>query len=148
MTLEFLRQFKRTGEPAILAAVELTLEKMARGGIYDQLGGGFHRYSVDERWLVPHFEKMLYDNALLSKLYVDAWLATGKPLYKRITDETLEYIRRDMTDPSGGFYSTEDADTAAISMLRPSGILKTAASCTSTSRWIPSLDFCRLLLID
>ena len=112
MTLEFLlRQFKRTGEPALLAAVELTLEKMARGGIYDQLGGGFHRYSVDERWLVPHFEKMLYDNALLSKLYVDAWLATGKPLYKRIAEETLEYIRRDMTDPSGGFYSTEDADS-------------------------------------
>ena len=112
MALEFLlRQFKRTGDSALLAAVELTLEKMAHGGIYDQLGGGFHRYSVDERWLVPHFEKMLYDNALLSKLYVDAWLVTGKPLYKRIAQETLGYVSRDMTSKTGGFYSTEDADS-------------------------------------
>lgn len=112
MALEFLlRQFKRTGDSAVLAAVELTLEKMAHGGIYDQLGGGFHRYSVDERWLVPHFEKMLYDNALLAKLYVDAWVATKKPLYRRIAEETLEYVRRDMTNENGGFYSTEDADS-------------------------------------
>lgn len=112
MALEFLlRQFKRTGDSAVLAAVELTFEKMAHGGIYDQLGGGFHRYSVDERWLVPHFEKMLYDNALLAKLYVDAWVATKKPLYRRIAEETLEYVRRDMTNENGGFYSTEDADS-------------------------------------
>lgn len=115
MSLEFLlRQYKRTGDSAVLAAVDLTLEKMAHGGIYDQLGGGFHRYSVDERWLVPHFEKMLYDNALLSKLYVDAWVATKKPLYRRIAEETLDYVRRDMTNENGGFYSTEDADSEGV----------------------------------
>jgi uncharacterized protein len=112
MTLAFLlRWHKRTLDSAALNAVELTLEKMARGGMYDQLGGGFHRYSVDERWLVPHFEKMLYDNALLSRLYVDAWLATGKEFYRQIVVETLDYVRREMTDAGGGFYSTQDADS-------------------------------------
>jgi uncharacterized protein YyaL (SSP411 family) len=112
MTLSFLlRQYRRTGDTAILAAVELTLEKMANGGIYDQLGGGFHRYSVDERWLVPHFEKMLYDNALLSRIYLDAYLVTSKPLYRRIATETLDYVVREMRDESGGFYSTQDADS-------------------------------------
>src|SRR5439155_879261 len=92
-------------------AVEETLGKMACGGIYDQLGGGFHRYSVDQRWLVPHFEKMLYDNALLSRIYVDAYRVTGKPLYRRVAEETLDYVLREMTSPEGGFYSTQDADS-------------------------------------
>jgi uncharacterized protein YyaL (SSP411 family) len=112
MTLSFLlRHYQRTGDRAALAAVELTLGKMAHGGIYDQLGGGFHRYSVDEKWLAPHFEKMLYDNAQLARLYLDAWLVTGRLLYRRIAEETLDYVRREMTAPSGGFYSTQDADS-------------------------------------
>ncbi len=91
--------------------VEFTLEKMAHGGIYDQIGGGFHRYSVDDRWLVPHFEKMLYDNALLSRTYLHAYLVTGNTLYRRICEETLDYVAREMTSPEGGFYSTQDADS-------------------------------------
>jgi uncharacterized protein YyaL (SSP411 family) len=112
MTLSFLlRQHHRTKDQSALNAVELTLEKMARSGMYDQLGGGFHRYSVDEKWLVPHFEKMLYDNALLSRVYLEAFLATGKEFYRRIATETLDYVVREMTDRSGGFYSTQDADS-------------------------------------
>ncbi len=112
MTLSFLlRQYARTKDQAALEAVELTLQKMANGGMYDQLGGGFHRYSVDEKWLVPHFEKMLYDNALLTRIYLDAFLVTGKEFYKRIAMETLDYIRREMLDSSGGFYSSQDADS-------------------------------------
>jgi uncharacterized protein YyaL (SSP411 family) len=84
---------------------------MANGGMYDQVGGGFHRYSTDDVWLVPHFEKMLYDNALLARLYLDAFKVTGDPFYRRITQETLDYILREMTDASGGFYSTQDADS-------------------------------------
>ena len=95
MALEFLlRQWRRAKDAGALDAVELTLNKMARGGIYDQLGGGFHRYSVDEKWLVPHFEKMLYDNALLSRVYTEAFLATGNEFYKRIAIETLDYVAR------------------------------------------------------
>ncbi len=112
MILEFLlRQHARTGEPAPLAMAEHTLRKMANGGMYDQLGGGFHRYSTDERWLVPHFEKMLYDNALLARVYLHAWQITGKEFYRRITEETLEYVLREMTHPLGGFFSTQDADS-------------------------------------
>ena len=94
-----------------LAMVELALNKMAHGGIYDQLGGGFHRYSVDVNWLVPHFEKMLYDNALLSRLYLHTYLATEKPFYLDVVTQTLDYIVREMTSPEGGFYSTLDADS-------------------------------------
>jgi uncharacterized protein YyaL (SSP411 family) len=97
-----------------LGMVEFTLEKMARGGIYDQIGGGFHRYSVDDRWLVPHFEKMLYDNALLSRAYLHAYQITGKTLYRRICEETLDYVRREMLGPEGGFYSTQDADSEGV----------------------------------
>jgi uncharacterized protein YyaL (SSP411 family) len=94
-----------------LRIVITTLDKMAAGGIYDHLGGGFHRYSVDEHWLVPHFEKMLYDNALLAGAYIDAFLATQNADYGRVARETLDYLLRDMTDPAGGIYSTEDADS-------------------------------------
>ena len=106
-----LRSSRRSRDRRYLDAVELTLEKMATGGIYDQLGGSFHRYSVDQYWLVPHFEKMLYDNALLSRIYLDAYLATRNDLYRRITEETLDYVVREMVSPEGGFYSTQDADS-------------------------------------
>ena len=112
MTLSFLlRSYARTRRANLLDAVELTLHKMACGGIYDQVGGGFHRYSVDDHWLVPHFEKMLYDNALLSRIYLDAYLQTKKEFYGRIARETLDFVRREMTSQEGGFYSTQDADS-------------------------------------
>lgn len=94
-----------------LFLMERTLDMMQRGGIYDHIGGGFSRYSVDERWLIPHFEKMLYDNALLSEAYANAWRYTQKDLYKKIACEVIDYVLRDMTHPEGGFYSAEDADS-------------------------------------
>jgi len=106
-----LRYWKRTHDPDALRIVELSLEKMARGGMYDQLGGGFHRYATDARWLIPHFEKMLYDNALLIWTYLEAYQATHKPFYRRIIEETLEYVLREMTSSEGGFYATQDADS-------------------------------------
>ncbi len=106
-----LRLWKRHRHDRLLEMVTKTLEKMAAGGIYDHLGGGFHRYSVDERWLVPHFEKMLYDNALLINAYVEGFLATGNTEFARVARETCDYVLRDMTDAAGGFYSTEDADS-------------------------------------
>jgi uncharacterized protein YyaL (SSP411 family) len=106
-----LRVSQRSGQPGPVDMVRLTLDRMAAGGIYDHLGGGFARYSVDARWLVPHFEKMLYDNALLAGAYLDAYLVTGDANYARVVRETLNYVIRDMTDPAGGFYSTEDADS-------------------------------------
>ncbi|MBI4617411.1 MAG: thioredoxin domain-containing protein [Planctomycetes bacterium] len=109
--LLLLRHWKRTGETRALTAVENTCDRMARGGIHDHLGGGFHRYSVDERWLVPHFEKMLYDNALLARVYVEAAQATGREDFLAVARGTLDYVLRDMTSPSGGFYSSEDADS-------------------------------------
>ncbi len=95
----------------LLQMVQLTLQKMARGGIYDHLGGGFARYSVDARWLVPHFEKMLYDNAQLASVYLQTGRLTENSFYDHVAQETLDYVLRDMTDPAGGFYSTEDADS-------------------------------------
>jgi uncharacterized protein YyaL (SSP411 family) len=107
----FVRVADRNRHEGPLEMVRLTLDRMAAGGIYDHLGGGFARYSVDARWLVPHFEKMLYDNALLTGAYLDAYQVTGDENYSRVVRETLDYIVRDMTDPAGGFYSTEDADS-------------------------------------
>ncbi|MEO8271284.1 MAG: thioredoxin domain-containing protein, partial [Aureliella sp.] len=95
-------------------AIHTTLDHMARGGIYDHLAGGFARYSVDARWLVPHFEKMLYDNALLVNVYADAYRLWGNPEYAQVVRETLDYILREMTDASGSFYSTEDADSEGV----------------------------------
>ena len=112
MTYDFmLRSYVRSRRSGTLEFVELTLRKMALGGMYDQLGGGFHRYSVDAKWLVPHFEKMLYDNALLARLYLHVYQLTGNTFYRRIVEETLDYVAREMTDPAGGFYSTQDADS-------------------------------------
>ncbi|HYE65822.1 MAG TPA: thioredoxin domain-containing protein [Pyrinomonadaceae bacterium] len=112
MSLEFLlRTYQRTGRVEALEMVEHTCRIMAEGGMYDQLGGGFHRYSTDEKWLVPHFEKMLYDNALLSRLYLHLYQVTGNDFYRRIAEETLDYVIREMTDQSGGFYSAQDADS-------------------------------------
>jgi uncharacterized protein YyaL (SSP411 family) len=110
----FLRYSLRSKDPEALHIVEVTLEKMARGGIYDQVGGGFHRYSTDARWLVPHFEKMLYDNALLSRLYLNAYQATRRQLFRTITERTLDYVLREMTGIHGGFYSAQDADSEEI----------------------------------
>ena len=112
MTLEFLlRTHARTGNRETLEIVGYTCQKMAEGGIYDQLGGGFHRYSTDSKWLVPHFEKMLYDNALLSRLYLHYFQVSQSPLARETVEGTLDYVLREMTDPSGGFYSTQDADS-------------------------------------
>jgi len=112
MVLEFLLRYDRSKpNPQALHMVTQTLEAMARGGMYDQIGGGFHRYSVDDRWLTPHFEKMLYDNAQLARLYLHAWQHTQNPFFRTITEEILDYVLREMTDPSGGFYSTQDADS-------------------------------------
>jgi uncharacterized protein YyaL (SSP411 family) len=112
MALEFLLRYHCvTSASQALQMVSQTLETMARGGMYDQLGGGFHRYSVDDHWLVPHFEKMLYDNAQLARVYLHAWQVTGEPFYRTITEEILDYVVREMTDPTGGFYSTQDADS-------------------------------------
>jgi len=112
MVLEFLlRQHLRTGAAAALDMLTLTLRKMADGGMYDQLGGGFARYSTDSRWLVPHFEKMLYDNAQLARIYLRAGQVTGDRFFRRVTEETLDYVLREMRAEDGGFFSSQDADS-------------------------------------
>ncbi len=112
MTLEFLlRTHARTGNREALEMVSHTCRKMANGGMYDQLGGGFHRYSTDARWLVPHFEKMLYDNALLSRLYLHYFQVSQEPLARDVVQGILDYVLREMTHAQGGFYSTQDADS-------------------------------------
>ena len=112
--LEFLL---RTGRDDALEMVQKTLDGMAAGGMYDFVGGGFHRYSVDERWLVPPFEKMLYDNALLASVYLHAWLVLGEERYRQVAEETLDYMVRDLRLPEGGFASAQDADTAGVEGL-------------------------------
>jgi uncharacterized protein YyaL (SSP411 family) len=112
MSLEFLlRYYHRTNDKESLEMVEKTCRKMASGGIYDQLGGGFHRYATDAVWLVPHFEKMLYDNAQLARIYLHLFQITKDELYRRIAVETLEYVKREMLDVRGGFYTAQDADS-------------------------------------
>ncbi len=112
MSLDFLlRRWARTGDDALLEAVRHTWDRMAHGGLQDQLGGGFHRYTVDGEWLVPHFEKMLYDNALLVRLGAHLWQATGDPEVRAVTERTLAWLEREMTSPEGGFYASLDADS-------------------------------------
>lgn len=106
-----LRYWQRTGDEQALAMVETTLKKMSLGGVYDQVGGGFHRYATDREWLVPHFEKMLYDQALLAIAYIEAWQVSQRPDFAQTATEILDYVLRDMQDPLGGFYAAEDADS-------------------------------------
>ena len=112
-----LRLHASTGDEEALSMARLTLDRMAAGGMYDLLGGGFHRYSVDARWLVPHFEKMLYDNALLASAYLHAWLVTGEERYRRVTTETLDYLLRELRLPESGLASAQDADTDGVEGL-------------------------------
>jgi uncharacterized protein len=116
-TLEFLLRMHLRGDPEALPMVTKTLDAMAAGGMYDLVGGGFHRYSVDRTWLVPHFEKMLYDNALLVSAYLHAWVVTGEERYRRIVEETLDYVLRELALPEGGFASAQDADTEGVEGL-------------------------------
>ena len=109
-----LRIHRRSDRPELLRVVRTSLDAMASGGIYDHLGGGFARYSVDRQWLVPHFEKMLYDNALLTRVYLHAGMVTGEAAYRQVVDETIGYVLRDLRHPDGGFYSAEDADSEGV----------------------------------
>lgn len=109
--LFLLRYWKQTGETEALNMIQETLKAMRKGGIYDHIGFGFHRYTVDQQWIIPHFEKMLYDQALLAMAYTEAYQATGETEYRETAEEVLEYILRDMRSPEGGFYSAEDADS-------------------------------------
>ena len=116
-TLEFLLRMHLRGDEQALPMVVKTLDEMAAGGMYDLVGGGFHRYSVDRTWLVPHFEKMLYDNALLASAYLHAWVVTGEERYRRIVEQTLDYVLRELSLPEGAFASAQDADTEGVEGL-------------------------------
>jgi uncharacterized protein len=115
--LEFLLRMHLRGDEEALPMVAKTLDAMAEGGMYDLVGGGFHRYAVDAEWLVPHFEKMLYDNALLASLYLHAWVVTGTERYREVVGETLDYVLRELALPDGGFASSQDADTEGVEGL-------------------------------
>ena len=115
--LEFLLRMHLRGDDEALPMVTKTLDAMAAGGMYDLLGGGFHRYSVDRRWLVPHFEKMLYDNALLAPTYLHGWVVTGEERYREVAEETLDYVLRELALPEGGLASAQDADTDGVEGL-------------------------------
>jgi uncharacterized protein len=116
-TLEFLLRMHLRGDEQALPMVTETLDAMAAGGMYDLVGGGFHRYAVDRTWLVPHFEKMLYDNALLASAYLHGWVVTGTERYRRVVEETLDYVLRELSLPEGGFASAQDADTEGVEGL-------------------------------
>ena len=116
-----LRHYRNSSDAAVLNMVTVTLNGMAGGGMHDQVGGGFHRYSTDERWLVPHFEKMLYDNALLAMAYLEAWQVTGDAEFKRVTEDILRYVKRDMSSSEGAFYSATDADSPTPAGRREEG---------------------------
>src|SRR4029450_630545 len=115
--LFLLRHYQRTGSKRVLSAVQGTCEAMARGGMYDQLAGGFARYSVDRTWTVPHFEKMLYDNALLLRVYTQLWRVTGEPLAGRVAREVAGFLLRDLRTAEGGFASSLDADAGGVEGL-------------------------------
>src|SRR4029453_11649176 len=116
-TLEFLLRLHLRGDDEALPMVVKTLDAMAAGGMYDLVGGGFHRYSVDAQWLVPHFEKMLYDNAQLAANYLHGWVVTGNERYRAVVEETLDYVLRELALPEGGFASSQDADTEGVEGL-------------------------------
>ena len=109
--LFLLRYAQRTGDGAARQMAERTLEQMYRGGLFDHIGGGFARYSTDETWLVPHFEKMLYDNALLALAYTEAYQQTGREIYRNVACRTIHYVLRELADPAGGFVCGQDADS-------------------------------------
>ena len=142
-TLEFLL---RRGDEAALGMVTKTLDEMAAGGMYDVVGGGFHRYSVDERWLVPHFEKMLYDNAVLASTYLHGWLVTGRPRYREIVEETIDYLLREMLLPEGGLASAQDADTDGVEGLTYTWSADEAASSGIPSQLLEPFEHGRLVV--
>jgi len=140
-----LRAHQRTGKDTYRQMAEHTLTAMADGGIHDQAGGGFHRYSTDAKWLVPHFEKMLYDNALLASAYVEGFLATGNPRFKKVTETTLDYLLREMESPKGGFYSATDADSLTPEGEKEEGYFFTWSkreieAALPRETWTPVLD--------
>ena len=142
-TLEFL--LRRDDEEA-LAMVTATLDAMAAGGMYDIVGGGFHRYSVDDRWLVPHFEKMLYDNALLASTYLHAWVVTGGARYREVAEETVEYMLRDLALPGGGLASAQDADTDGVEGLTYTWTVEEAAAAGIPSEQLEPFEHGRLIV--
>jgi hypothetical protein len=142
MSIDFLLRYQhRTDDERALHMAVFTLDKMAYGGLYDQVGGGFHRYSTDERWLVPHFEKMLYDNALLARAYLDAYRVTGSALYKRITEETLDFVLREMRDASGALWLT-------LKPLAPGSLVATPSELSAQDAWGELVETAEAMLHD